>query len=65
MTDFSRICMVKDSIKDGALCPLNKFYSCRKEKCAWWCEWTSSCAMVTIPAEISDRANDIMNTIGG
>ena len=44
--------------------PIESF-RCEEEKCAWWCEWTKSCAMVAIPAEISDRAHDIMQTIGG
>ena len=39
--------------------------SCVKNNCAWWCEWADCCAMVTIPAEISDRAHDIVQTIGG
>ena len=38
---------------------------CEEKNCAWWCEWTKSCAMAAIPAEISDRAYDVMQTIGG
>lgn len=44
-------------------CPLD--YQCEEENCAWWCEWADCCAMVAIPAEISDRAHDIMQTIWG
>lgn len=40
-------------------------FKCEEEKCAWWCQWADCCAMVAIPAEISDRAHDIMQTIGG
>lgn len=36
---------------------------CEKEECAWWCDWANCCAMVAVPAEISDRAHDIMQTI--
>ena len=39
--------------------------NCEKQNCAWWCEWTDRCAMVTIHAEISNRAYDIMQTIRG
>lgn len=38
---------------------------CEEQECAWWCQWADCCAMVAIPAEISDRAHDIMQTIGG
>ena len=49
-------------------CPM-KFNSsiligeCYREQCAWWCSWAECCAMVAIPAEISDRVHDIMQTI--
>lgn len=56
---------IHEDVKDEAMCPLTQFNPCLKNKCAWWCEWTKSCAMVAIPAEISDRASDIMKTIGG
>lgn len=54
--------------EDKRVCPL-KFlkkvtllenFECVKENCAWWCEWAKCCAMVAIPAEISNRAHDIM-----
>lgn len=32
---------------------------CVEEECAWWCEWTDCCALVAIPAEISDRLSEI------
>lgn len=36
---------------------------CIGPECAWWCDWTKSCAMVAIPGEISDRMHDIVTTI--
>lgn len=36
---------------------------CKKEDCAWWCEWAERCAMVAISAEISNRAHDIVQTM--
>lgn len=50
------------------LCPLltitpqhvgKQTYFCMREECAWWCEWTDCCALVAIPAEISDRLSEI------
>ena len=38
---------------------------CQGEECAWWCEWSKCCALVAIPAEISDRMHDLEVTIGG
>ena len=38
-------------------------YDCDKEECAWWCAWANCCAMVAIPAEISDRAHDIIQSV--
>ena len=39
-------------------------FKCEEEKCAWWCEWTKSCAMVAIPAELDNQAFNIMQTMG-
>ena len=39
-------------------------FKCEEEKCAWWCEWTKSCAMVAIPAELDNQAANIMQTMG-
>ena len=52
------------------ICPLWRLagrapYECDQDKCAWWCDWAKCCAMVAIPAEISDRAHDIMQSVGG
>lgn len=49
-------------------CPLRMMigrypYDCEESNCAWWCSWSKCCAMVAIPAEISDRAHDIMQSI--
>lgn len=38
---------------------------CLEEECAWWCEWAKCCAMVAIPAELSDRMHDLMKTMEG
>lgn len=35
-------------------------FECEEDECAWWCEWVKCCTMVAIPAEISDRAHDII-----
>jgi hypothetical protein len=55
-----------------SLCPLkfagslnlcvNALY-CEKEKCAWWCSWSNSCALVAIPGEISNKISDLEQTI--
>lgn len=37
---------------------------CEEKKCAWWCEWANCCVMVAVPAEISDRVNDIIQVMG-
>lgn len=58
-------------MENKKVCPLKflktaspmELFSCIEEECAWWCEWAKSCAMATIPAEISDRAHDIITTI--
>lgn len=52
------------------ICPLRYMFDrcpmeCQENDCAWWCEWAKCCAMVAIPAEISDRAHDIMQKIEG
>ena len=69
---YNMTCNSVEYVEPKKMCPM-KFlkkqimfegFECEKEKCAWWCEWTKSCAMVAIPAEISDRAHDIMTTIG-
>ena len=56
-------------VEDKKLCPLKfampGYRYCEEQECAWWCQWADCCAMVAIPAEISDRAHDIMQTIGG
>ena len=39
-------------------------FKCEEEKCAWWCEWTKSCAMVAIPVELDNQAFNIMQTMG-
>lgn len=48
------------------ICPLMSIKyrkSCDEEECAWWCEWAKCCAMVVIPAELSDRMHDLMKTM--
>ena len=50
------------------ICPLMSIkYSkrCDEEECAWWCEWAKCCAMVAIPAELSDRMHDLVKTMEG
>lgn len=46
-------------------CPLraNGTFGCLEENCGWWCEWAKCCAMVAIPAELSDRMHDLMKTM--
>lgn len=34
---------------------------CMGSKCAWWCSWANCCAMVAIPAELSDRLSELVN----
>ena len=58
---------------DNKVCPMkflkketfSENFKCEEEKCAWWCEWTKSCAMVAIPAEIDNSSHNIMQTFGG
>ena len=57
-----KVCPLKFTIgtfRDDPLC-----YQCEEEKCAWWCQWTESCAMVAIPAELDNQAANIMQTVG-
>ena len=52
--ESKKVCPLKFTIgvfRDDPLC-----YQCEEEKCAWWCQWTESCAMVAIPAELDDQA---------
>lgn len=51
-----RVCPLKFLKKDT----LSEKFECVEENCAWWCKWAKCCAMVAIPAKISDRAHDIM-----
>ena len=51
-------------------CPLRMMisryqYDCEESNRAWWCAWAKCCAMVAIPAEISDRAHEIMQKMEG
>ena len=51
------------------ICPLRYMFDrrpmeCQENDCAWWCEWTKSCAMVAIPAELDNQAANIMQTMG-
>lgn len=57
--DNKKVCPLK-FLKTAS--PIESF-KCEEQNCAWWCEWAKSCAMATIPAEISDRAHDIITTI--
>lgn len=50
----------KDSMKK--ICPLTQNF-CKEFKCGWWCSWSECCAMIAIPAEISDRISDLQQTI--
>ena len=56
-------------MEDKKLCPLKftmpGYRYCEEQDCAWWCEWTKSCAMVAIPAELDNQAFNIMQTMGG
>ena len=54
-----KICPLKFLKKESIM----EAFECEEERCAWWCEWSKSCAMTTIPAEISDRVHDIISTI--
>lgn len=56
MNEDKRVCPLKFLKKDT----LSEKFECVEENCAWWCEWAKCCAMIAIPAEISDRAHDIM-----
>lgn len=56
MNEDKRVCPLKFLKK----VTLSENFECVKENCAWWCKWAKCCAMVTIPAEISNRAHDIM-----
>ena len=50
--ESKKVCPLKFAIatfRDDPLC-----YQCEEEKCAWWCQWTESCAMVAIPAELDN-----------
>lgn len=52
------------------ICPLRRLggrlpYECDRDKCAWWCDWSQSCAIVTLPAEISDRMSELVNSMEG
>lgn len=61
--ESKKVCPLKFTIatfRDDPLC-----YQCEEEKCAWWCEWTKSCAMVAIPVELDNQAANIMQTMGG
>lgn len=58
-----KVCPLKFNIATFRDNPIN--WQCEEQNCAWWCEWSKCCAMVAILAEISDRAHDIMQTIGG
>lgn len=31
---------------------------CEEEKCAWWCRWNESCAIVAIPDTLYDVARN-------
>lgn len=44
--------------------PFMELIKCEEKNCAWWCEWTKSCAMVAIPAELDNQAANIMQTMG-
>lgn len=57
----SKVCPLKFMNKNI----LDENFNCEQDGCAWWCSWSNSCAMVSIPSEISDRAHDIMQIIGG
>lgn len=43
--------------------PFVTMTSCIEGECAWYCEWSKSCAMVTIPAEISDRLVELRQAV--
>lgn len=57
--EAKKICPMKFLKKETFM----ESFECEQERCAWWCEWVNTCAITAIPAEISDRAHDIMNTI--
>lgn len=57
--EVNKLCPIKFLKKDYML----EAFECEQERCAWWCEWANSCAIAVIPAEISDRAHDLINTI--
>ena len=49
-------------MSDKKLCPfkfcINRYgvnVHCDEAKCAWWCDWANCCAMVAVPAEISEQ----------
>lgn len=50
-------------LKFGSVNSLMEPWACKKEKCAWWCEWIQCCAMVAIPSEISNRLDEIRRAI--
>lgn len=53
----------KGFLPPSKTCPLDRL-PCKKENCAWWCEWGRCCAMVAIPAELSDRIGEIATILG-
>lgn len=59
--EIKKVCPLKFKASIRRDCPLD--WQCEENDCAWWCEWAECCAMVAIPAEISDRAHDIVQTM--
>ena len=55
MTPGKKVCPMKFS--------MHGLYSekceCNQEMCAWWCEWTESCAMVSVAVSVEDRLDEI------
>lgn len=35
-------------------------FECKRDKCAWWCEWTKCCAIAVIPAGVNSRTHEMM-----
>lgn len=48
-----KLCPLMFQIYNGQGYPQD--YLCEEENCAWYCNWTESCAMVAIPAIINDK----------
>ena len=48
MSDEKKIC----PLKFGGQNFFAQNVNCESERCAWWCKWTESCALVAIAQQI-------------